>query len=226
MSHDGNYDLYALHRCKKCGNAVRNIFKANDIDINYIEAEKLPISVTFSGGVNLLFNPLTIRSYLELYENGFKDKSVALVSKCCINVSYEEAFEFLYRRTDPVDIFLIKRLDKMLYHSIKPLKLKCPYVHKKYIEKDGWTIDKLKELKKTEEGVKEINKLFTQYNISYVEGTPMVEFAFDDLVKKMALIKEIPCGNINSLELEGGDLFIGPFCDYRSIVETRICYGY
>lgn len=225
ISNIGDYDISAKYQCKKCGNLTRSIFKASEIDIDYIQVPKLPVTVTFSSGKTYSFNPITIRSYIELVEEKFKNKHISVPAKCCVSASYEEVYEFFRTLTDPGDIFLAKKVDSLLYHSLKPMALKCSYMHKKYLEKDGYTLKKLKQLRSSKEGEGQLMDLFNKYEIKFVKETDMVDFAFQDLVKKMALVEETPCGHVNSVELDGGGLFIGPFCDFGELTKNRICYG-
>lgn len=223
ISNLGDYDIRVRYQCKGCGNMSENIFKASSILIDYLEVPKLPVTVTFTSGKKYSFNPLTIGSYLELVEEGFKNKSISGISKCCVGTSYEEIYEFIRTLSDPVDIALIEHLDSILYHSLVPMKLNCTYKFTKPIEnEDGWTLDKLKNMGEDDP---QIITLFNNYKIKFVKGTGMFRYAFNDLVKRMALVEEKPCGYLNSIELDGGDLFIGPFCNYRELIKDRICYG-
>jgi hypothetical protein len=168
---------------------------------------------------------LTVGKYIELVEEEFKNKSVSSVAKCCVSAPYEEIYEFIRKLHKVEDIALIDYLDSKLYHSLKPMRLVCNHKEYEFLKKDGWDIDRLKSMKSTEEGRDRLLELFNKYNIKFVEETDMFDLAFKDLVKKMALVREIPCGHVNFVELDGGDIFIGPFCDYEKLVENRICYG-
>jgi hypothetical protein len=225
ISNTGDYDISVKYRCNTCGNMVMGVFKSNEIEIDYLKVPKLPIRIKFSSGKEYEFKPLTIGKYIELVEEKFKDKTISIISKCCINTSYEEIFNFISNIVDPIDIALIEYLDKQIYHNVKPMVLKCTHITKKYLEKDGWSKEKIEKLGDATILDDQIKALFDKYEIKFVEGTGMVQFAIQDLIKKMALIEEIPCNGVNSIELEGGDVFLGPFCDYDSIIKDRICYG-
>jgi len=225
ISNIGNYDISAKYRCKKCGNIVSSVFKAMNILVDYLGVPKLPVMVEFSNGKKYAFNPLTIGSYIELKEEGFKNKAIAMVSKCCVNAEYGEVYEFLDHITDASDAMLVEHLDNLLYHSVKPMPVKCSYVNKEYFAKDGWSADKLRSMTSSSVIDKQILELFKQYDINFTEGTSMVKYACEDLIKKMALVKEEPCGFMNYLELEGGDVFLGPFCNTGELIKTRVCYG-
>lgn len=225
MSNVGDYDIRVKYLCKGCGNISENVIKASQIDIDYLEVPKLPITVTFSSEKKYSFNPITIGSHIELVEENFKNKSVSILSKCCVNAPYEEIYEFIRTLTDPLDVALAKKVDRLVYHSLKPMDLTCSYVHKEFLEKDGYNIKTLNKLRVDRDGKDQLLALFNKYKIKLVEETEMLDFAFRDLVKKMALIKETPCKKVSSIELDGGGLFIGPFCDYKRLVKDRICYG-
>lgn len=224
-TNSGDYDIVVRYQCKGCGNVSKNIFKASEIMIDYLEVPDLPVTVEFSSGKKYSFKPLTIGHYIELVEEGFKNKSVSSIAKCCINAPYDEIYDFIASLTDVGDIALANYIDMQLYHSLKPMILRCQYKEIEYIEKDGYTIDKLREMRKNESEKNQLLELFNKYDIKFVEETDMFDLAFRDLVKKMALIKEIPCNHVNSVELDGGDIFIGPFCEYKQLMEARICYG-
>lgn len=228
---EGDYDIIARYKCKGGAHLSENIFKASSIEIDYLDVPSLPVTVEFTSGQKYSFKPLTVSGYLRLVEEGLigrgskKNRIIPSVSMCCVNAPYEEIFEFIRTLTHPADEFLIEYIDSKLYHSLKPMTFQCTYKYREYLEKDGWTINKLNKMKMTEEGKNQIYDLFNKYDIKFVIGTDMFMFAFNDLVKKMALIKETPCKCENTIELDGGDIFIGPFCQFEKLVESRICYG-
>ncbi len=226
LSNLGEYDIRAKYRCGGCNNLSESIFKASSILIDYLEVPELPVRVTLTSGKEYNFSPLTIGSYLKMVEEKFKNKDVSMLSRCCVDAPYEEIYEVIRTLTDPVDIALVEHLDSLLYHSLVPMKLKCTHKFIKPLEnEDGWSLDKLNSLKVLGEDEPQLISLFNKYKIKFVKGTGMFKYAFKDLVKKMALIEEIPCGHLNSVELDGGDLFIGPFCNYGELIKNRIRYG-
>lgn len=225
MANIGDYDIVAKYKCGRGDHIARSVFKSSQLDIDYLKMEKLPIVVKFSSGKIYHFSPLTVGSYIELVEDNFKNKSVSMIAKCCINASHEEIYEFIRTLTNPDDLILANHLDSLLYHSLKPMNLKCNYKYISYVEKDGWTYEKLSKMLKNNKDKKQLLALFNKYEIKFVEGTDMIKIAFNDLVKKMALVKETSCGQVNSIELDGGDLFLGPFCNYGELIKNRICYG-
>lgn len=228
---EGDYDILARYKCKGGNHLSENVFKASTIEIDYLDVPSLPVTVKFTSGRKYSFKPLTVGGYLKLIEGGLIGKNsknnrvIPSTAMCCVNAPFEEVYEFISKLTDSEDEFLIEYLDLKLYHSLKAMVFKCTYKHREYSEKDGWTFGKLNKLKLTEEGKNQIYELFNKYDIKFVKETDMFMFAFNDLVKKMALVKETPCECENTVELDGGDLFIGPFCEFEKLVESRICYG-
>jgi hypothetical protein len=225
ISNTGDYDISVRYMCNTCGNKVTSIFKSNEIEIDYLKIPKLPIVVKFSSGKEYEFKPLTIGKYIEFIEGEPKDKTISILSRCCVNSSYEEIFEFISNLSDTVDFALIEYLDRQIYHSVKPMILKCTHKNKIYFEKDGWSKEKIENLGIANPLDPQIKMLFDKYEIKFVEGTEMVQFAISDLIKKMALVEETRCNGVNSIELEGGNVFLGPFCDYDSVIKNRIRYG-
>lgn len=106
-----------------CGNTTTKQFDFGDLEFIDLEVPKLPLVVTI-GGVELHFSPLTIEGYFELIdEDKVRDKTYTL-AKQVINVDFDRALKTIEAATG-ADSEVLEEITVMLFHDMKPLRVKC-----------------------------------------------------------------------------------------------------
>ena len=108
--------------CPKCGSIVEREFDYSELDFKELLAPDLPIIVTL-GDKKVEIGLLTMKDFLELQTDGTVT-DFDLYCKLIKNIPYEEAKQLLTNLYGK-DIKLIKYIDKLLNHGLKPLKTKC-----------------------------------------------------------------------------------------------------
>ena len=226
MSSIGNSDILARAICRKCGSMINHRMKCSDIDISYLEVPKLPIKVNFNSGQILHFMPLTVRRYFELEKEQNRENSIAYIAKCCTNLPYKEAYDILDKLIDSMDISRMEKVDELLYHSVKPVKVICNSKIRNEVEAtaDGKDIIWLRDLQVNDpqtyeqlcrEQFKEDQQIMDDGNI----------IDLDTLGERMGFIRYNICSTVNLLEIDTEDVMISPFRDTNETVEDGISFG-
>lgn len=118
--------------CPRCSNTNSSMFETNDTEFDDLEVPSLPVNVPFSFGTHS-FTPFTIGNYFTILDRGEELDTVKGLALQCTTMPYEEA-ELQFRTLlDPKDISLARRLDKLLYHGIREVHIKCRHE----IEQEG-----------------------------------------------------------------------------------------
>lgn len=119
----GTSEIIARYdNCGKCGKAGHIVFKTTDIEFEDMNIPKLPIVVDMAMG-EVHFSPMTVRQYLKMLKGKEQDE-VALYAVQAINLNYKEAYQAFFQAS-PEDAQTLLEVDKLLFHSIKPLTKKC-----------------------------------------------------------------------------------------------------
>lgn len=134
------FEISAMCDAKKCNTEYKLTFNQKDIKFKDIEAVELPLSVTLSTGVELVFSPITIGDFYELSEggmfykvmglkaNGNKtlfDDAIAVKAAQVKNMKFMEAYEIIKNITDGEDAEVMDEIDKILLHNMEPLEHTC-----------------------------------------------------------------------------------------------------
>ena len=120
--------------CPNCGTHNDHKFTQNDIEIEDLEAEELPLSVTMSDGKIYEFEPITYKDMIDIGDgkydkhvpskNVLKDK-VAIYALLCKNQKFEDSYYFFNYTMDQDDHDVLNEIDMMLSHDVKPLNSTC-----------------------------------------------------------------------------------------------------
>jgi hypothetical protein len=93
-----------------------------------VEALPLIATVGPSGAEKELhFMPLTVGQYIRLFRIGEHGSLMACLSMMCRNYSDEEAREVLFNISGSDDIFIMKKIDDILDHGMKPVQSVCQF---------------------------------------------------------------------------------------------------
>ena len=225
MSALGDSDIIISFVCNRCGNIVEHRSKCSEVDIEYLNVPKLPISVNLLNGTELIFSPMTVRGYLELNSIDKGEDDLAFLAKCCVNLPYEEVYKVMTHITDYQDVELLDKIDELLYHSVKPIQVKCKHKELVLSKVEEIDIDKLREM-----ATKDINGFVELCNkhypdFKYMEGTTQLSSYVDYIAEKMGIIKYNICDRVNMVEIDSGDVLISPFRKHKEPVENRIRFG-
>jgi hypothetical protein len=131
----GNSKFQVIYLCEECGFRNEALFNINEIDFKDLEVPELPLVVDIAG-TEMHFSPLTIGAYFDLIDKNLFADQMAVYAKQCINLPYDQAFKLVYSASAD-DGVVLEEIDKMVYHSIAPKKIKCNNTERKMSELDG-----------------------------------------------------------------------------------------
>lgn len=109
--------------CAHCGESNEFILLNSDLAFDDILAKKLPVIASLSDG-DYHFTPLTMKSYMELLDQGLHNETIPTYAKMCINRPYEKAYERFYAANSE-DGAILEAVDELLYHGITPMEKIC-----------------------------------------------------------------------------------------------------
>lgn len=122
--------------CPFCKGMNRTPVECSALDFEDLQVPELPIVVDFSFGSHE-FRPLTLESYLDLLDRSLEEDFVAIMAaQCATNLPLNDRIEMIRSMTDPEDISLVKQIDEMLHHQLKPIPIVCPQ-ETDQLEEDG-----------------------------------------------------------------------------------------
>lgn len=119
----GSTEIIARYQCDQCGKPGQFIFKTDSLDFEDLNVPKLPIVVDMSFG-EVHFSPMTIKDYLMMADKGKDQDEVALYAVQAKNMNFDEAYTRIFNAS-PEDAQLLLEVDKLLYHSVKPITKTC-----------------------------------------------------------------------------------------------------
>ena len=119
----GGSKFSLAHICKHCKERQTELFDNSSIEFQDIIAPALPARVNLSVG-KLEFTPITLKDYIFILEENKQSDDIALMAVQCRNKPFDEAYELIYNLSS-TEGAIIDKVDKSLYHSIKPLIFKC-----------------------------------------------------------------------------------------------------
>ena len=122
----GSTKVNVTTTCPYCQGLNRTPIECTALEFDDLEVPALPINAPFSFGDHT-FAPLTLGRYLDLLDRKLEDDFVALMAAQCTSVDdLDFAIEMIKGMVDPDDIALIKQIDEMLHHELKPVMVTCP----------------------------------------------------------------------------------------------------
>lgn len=225
MSALGDSDIIITFMCNRCGNIVEHRSKCSEVDIEYLQVPKLPVRITLMDDTELAFSPMTVGGYLKLQETGQVNDDIAFLARCCINLPFDEVYKILTELTHYQDAELLDRVDEMLYHSVKPIRVTCKHRETILNEVGGLTMAGLKDM---------VNKSPDQFKalcvmhypgFVYAEGITNLESYIDYIAEKLGIITYKVCDRVNLVEIDSGDVLISPFRTNQKSIENRIQFG-
>lgn len=115
--------------CNKCGalqNEILDLGSSSSVlEFEDMSAPELPIIVTLSNNQDYEFSPLTMKDYYLALEKNIEFTDVlALMALQCRNQTYEHTYKMI-QEAYPVDRLLLEEVDKLMFHELKPIKIKC-----------------------------------------------------------------------------------------------------
>lgn len=125
--------------CRSCKKPSEHIFRVMDINFKDLNSSITSMPITIEnlgcddngeGGKTVEFGLMTVKDYRKIHSKDMKEyfnkiDSTALYAILVRNMSFEEAYEFISGLTDLDSIEILDDLDKLLDHSVKPLKATC-----------------------------------------------------------------------------------------------------
>lgn len=109
--------------CPNCDTknmAAIDLTKLEFVDVNI---KAMPIKTKICD-IELHFNFITIKNYLELVAKELHTNVLAIYAKSVTNKSYEEAYDIISSATGN-DLDKIEVLNTILYHGVKPIDVTC-----------------------------------------------------------------------------------------------------
>jgi hypothetical protein len=120
----GSHRFSVRFRCPKCKNIVNADLNPTELEFDDLKAPELPIVFTMGSNAELHFTPLTVLDYIKLSELGLEDDTIASLAIQVRNRPFDEAKELISAATG-ADILHINDIDKLLFHGLKPVHIRC-----------------------------------------------------------------------------------------------------
>ena len=112
--------------CPFCRGLNRTPIECTRLDFDDLQVPALPIRAPFSFGGHT-FAPLTLRRYLDLLDAGLEDDFLAIMAAQCTSIeNIRDGMAVFDSLTDPDDIAMLKQIDELLHHELKPVMVTCP----------------------------------------------------------------------------------------------------
>jgi len=122
------------YRCNHCDKVGEFEMPTKEIEFYDLQVPSLPMKANFSFG-QLDFSLFTVQDFIDLQEMGDDyDKDMAYMAKCCVNKSFDAAYNLIYKMQQRQDIAILEKIDSYLRHGIKPVEHTC---QNKYTDKKG-----------------------------------------------------------------------------------------
>lgn len=110
--------------CPNCDTKnIRFLSLADDIDFVDTGVKALPMKAKICGE-ELHFKFITIGNFIDLLDRDLTSDVLAIYAKSVCNRNYEEAYEILYNANGR-DLEILDKLDVLLYHGLKKIKITC-----------------------------------------------------------------------------------------------------
>jgi len=162
------------YTCPHCSERNEHVFTHKDLEIEDLKAQELPIRVNMSDGKEYKFMPIDLND-IRIMESGRYDKiipaknmlndKVAIYALLCKNAKFEEFYNFLSGTTDYEDHEIMKEIDDLLSHDVKPLEASCKSCQKEVYLPIKNAIDLVLPFRE--------EKGLVRSRISYGEGTQL-----------------------------------------------------
>lgn len=110
------------YTCHKCGKKNKETISMENIEFEDISAPELPIIAPMSFDT-LEFYPLTVKQFFELVDKDLLQDSLAILA-----IQFKGKFEDNYKLVENCSLQdgeMFDAVDKMMYHGVKELKIKC-----------------------------------------------------------------------------------------------------
>lgn len=142
---------------EECGKLIdKTLTKETFLEFEDLGFSDYPINAKING-YDLEFGVLTVQSHLNFIKNPPKlsDHLISIYSLAgmVINKSIEEAFKILESTNDPIEIEMLTKIDKLLYHDVKPIKLTCDNCKKEYEYTVGLEVSTLSPFRENEKSI-------------------------------------------------------------------------
>lgn len=121
----GGSDVLVTSACPNCGNTNTSRVDTSTIEFEDLSVPKLPIKLKFSDGTQQKFMPVTIGDYFKLLDTNRKMDTVALMAIQCRTLEYPQSLDYFASLTDPLDIYGVRQVDRLLFHGLKPVTIDC-----------------------------------------------------------------------------------------------------
>jgi hypothetical protein len=123
MSSVGNNDLLITFNCLKCEHKNQHHIMLDALDFDEIEVPELPAILEIKDH-EMSFTPLTLKDFFTLFKEGKEKDSVAILAAQCRSHEFEQAYDILFG-ANPEDSQVLEELNKVFYHGLATLRLKC-----------------------------------------------------------------------------------------------------
>lgn len=121
----GSTKVNVTSTCPACGGVNRTPLDWA-LEFDNLEVPALPIRVPFTFGEHT-FMPLTLAAYLDLLERNLETDFVSLMAAQCTSApDFDAAVSIIRDMDDPSDIALLKEVDALLHHELRPITVTCP----------------------------------------------------------------------------------------------------
>lgn len=120
----GGTDVLVTSVCPNCANTNTTRVETTSIEFDDLAIPKLPIKIKLSIGAHK-FTPITIGDYFKMLDEGRQMDAVALIAAQCRTLDFPQSIEIFTNLTDPLDIYGVKQVDRLLFHGLTPVTIDC-----------------------------------------------------------------------------------------------------
>lgn len=120
----GGTDVLVTSVCPNCANTNTTRVDTSSIEFEDLTVPKLPIKLKLSLGEHK-FMPITIGDYFKLLEQDAKSDTLALLAIQCRTLDFPASIETFKNLIDPLDIYGVRQVDRLLFHGLKPITIDC-----------------------------------------------------------------------------------------------------
>lgn len=142
ISSIGVHEVLVKFPCFDCGHENNHGIKLDELDFDELGVPELPATVTIKGQ-DMSFTPLTLEDLFALIRDGKDKDPTGVLAVQCRTHPFQVAYDLLYG-ANPEDSEVLEELNKVFYHGLAPMKLKCQNTAKTVKDfEDGIEIEKV-----------------------------------------------------------------------------------
>jgi hypothetical protein len=116
-------EVIISYQCNLCGQKNRHIQPVDKFEFEELQVPELPIIADLRSGT-YEFMPLTVKNFLNMLNKGNEKSAIWMLAYECSSHNTKEAYEAFYGACLE-DGKILREVDKLLYHSVKPIDTVC-----------------------------------------------------------------------------------------------------